>query len=279
MDGRSVLATLPRIAALAAAMVAFVVSGCATAPNSTDREAVAEFAKLNDPAEPTNRAIFEINRGLDRALLKPVAKAYRDHMPKFIRDRVDHALNNLRSPVIFLNDLLQGKIDRAIATVARFMVNSTWGLLGLNDIASDLGMEGHDEDFGQTLAVWGVPEGPYVMLPLFGPSNPRDTVGLVVDFLTDPFNIWAGNTDRSYAILGRAGGRAVDERAIHMEALDDIERTSLDYYAAIRSLYRQRRADQIQDGKASMNLPAPTLGRVPDDRGESDLAEEAAQTQ
>jgi phospholipid-binding lipoprotein MlaA len=264
---------------LATAIAVFVASGCATPPNSADREAMAEFEKLNDPAEPTNRTIFEINRGLDRAFLKPVATVYRDYMPKFIQDRINDALNNLRSPVIFLNDLLQGKVDRAIATVARFMVNSTWGLLGLNDIATDLGMEGHEEDFGQTLAVWGVPEGPYLMLPLFGPSNPRDTIGLVVDFLTDPFNLWASNTDRSYAVLGRTGGRAVDERAIHMEALDDLERTSLDYYAAIRSLYRQRRADQIQDGKASMNMPAPTLGWMPDDPSEPDLTEKAAQTQ
>ncbi|HEX9703185.1 MAG TPA: VacJ family lipoprotein [Rhodospirillales bacterium] len=276
MNGCPVLTRLRPARALLAAVFMVLLAGCATPPNASDREAVAEFENLNDPIEPTNRAIFEVNRGLDRAILKPVATIYRDQLPQFFQDRVNDVLNNLRSPLILLNDLLQGKIDRAIATFARFMVNTSWGLLGLNDIATAMGMEGHDEDFGQTLAVWGVSEGPYVMLPLFGPSNPRDTVGIVVDFLTDPFNLWANNTDRSFAILSRAGSRAVDARAIHMEALDDIEKNSLDYYAAIRSLYRQRRADEIRDGKSSANMPAPSLGQVPDG-GDSDL-EEAART-
>lgn len=241
----------------------FLTAGCATMPDPNDAEAVAEYAKINDPAEPTNRAIFEINRGLDGALLKPVAKFYRDVTPQFFQDRINDMLDNLRSPVIFINDLLQGELKRAMATAVRFMVNSTFGLLGLNDIATEMGLEGHDEDFGQTLAVWGVPEGPYVMLPLFGPSNPRDTIGIIVDFLADPFNIWAGNTDRDYAVLARSGTRAVDLRAIHMEALDSIEKTSLDFYASIRSLYRQRRADEIRNGKPSANFPAPGISQAP----------------
>ncbi len=251
-----------------AAALLLLAGGCATAPSPADREAVAEFAAVNDPAEPTNRAVFAVNQGLDSALLKPVATVYRDWVPKFFQDRMNDVLNNLRAPVIFVNDLLQGELDRAIATLARFVVNSTLGLAGLNDLATDIGMEGHDEDFGQTLAVWGVPEGPYVMLPIFGPSNPRDTVGLVVDFLIDPFNVWAGNTDREFAVLSRAGARGVDQRAIYMEALDEIERTSLDYYAAIRSLYRQRRAEEIRNGKSSGALPpAPGLSQLPADGG------------
>jgi len=254
---------LPSRAIVFVAALLILTGGCATAPSPADREAVAEFAAVNDPAEPTNRAVFAINRGLDAAILKPVATFYRDFIPKFFQDRMNDLLDNLRSPVIFANDLLQGEIDRAVATLARFVVNSTLGLAGVNDIATSMGMEGHDEDFGQTLAVWGVPEGPYVMLPLFGPSNPRDTVGLIVDFLIDPFNIWAGNTDRDYAILSRTGARGVDQRAIHMEALDDIERTSLDYYAAIRSLYRQRRAEEIRNGKLPATMPAPGLSQSP----------------
>jgi phospholipid-binding lipoprotein MlaA len=261
-----VISGRPRLPFPAAAIVAallLLTGGCATAPNPADKEAVAEFAAINDPAEPTNRAIFEINRGLDRAILKPLATLYRDYTPQFFQDRFNDVLNNLRSPVIFFNDVLQGELDRAIATVARFVVNSTIGVLGLNDIATDMGMESHDEDFGQTLAVWGVPDGAYVMLPLFGPSNPRDTVGIVVDFLIDPFNIWANNSNREFAIFSRTGARGVDQRAIHMEALDDIERTSLDYYASIRSLYRQRRADEIRNGQGSANMPAPGLSLAP----------------
>ena len=240
----------------------FLTGGCATMPDPSDPEALAEYNKVNDPAEPTNRAIFEVNRGLDTAILKPIAQLYRDATPQFFQDRINDALNNLRSPVIFFNDLLQGELDRAITTAVRFMINSTVGLLGLNDIATDLGIEGHDEDFGQTLAVWGLPEGPYVVLPLFGPSNPRDTIGIVVDFLVDPFNIWADNTDRNYTILARSGTRAVDLRATHMEALDSVEKTSLDFYASIRSLYRQRRANEIRNGQPSANMPAPGLSQA-----------------
>ena len=113
-----------------------------------------------------------------------------------------------------------------------------------------------------------MPEGPYVVLPLFGPSNPRDTIGIVVDFLIDPFNLWASNSNRDFAVFARTGSRAVDLRAIHMEALDSLEKTSLDYYATLSSLYCQRRADEISNGKGSANLPAPGLGQAPLDDGQ-----------
>ena len=247
--------------------VLFVVGGCALIPPASDPDALAEFHEINDPAEPANRTVFEINRGLDRAFLKPVAKFYRDATPQFFQDRINHALANLRAPLILINDLLQGELDRAIATLARFLVNSTWGLLGLNDIATDMGMEGHDEDFGQTLAVWGMADGPYLMLPLFGPSNPRDAIGLAVDFLINPFNLWAANTNREYAGFARTGAHAVDMRAVHMETLDDLEKSSLDFYASIRSLYRQRRANEISNGDPSANLPAPGLSQAPIGKG------------
>lgn len=246
-------------------LAAFLIltGGCATAPDPGDREAAAEFNKINDPGEPTNRTIFEINRGLDSGILKPLATLYRDFTPQFFQDRVNDVLDNLHAPVVFLNDVLQGEGERAMATLTRFLINSTVGLLGLVDVATEAGIEGHDEDFGQTLAVWGVPEGPYVMLPIFGPSNPRDTIGLIVDFLTDPFNIWAANTDREYAIFARAGARAIDTRAIYMDPMDDLEKSSLDFYATIRNLYRQRRADQIRNGESPTDLPAPGLSQSP----------------
>jgi phospholipid-binding lipoprotein MlaA len=241
----------------------FLAGGCAVAPPASDPEAVAEFQQLNDPAEPVMRVLFEFNRGLDRAFLKPVATMYRDATPQFFQDRIQHVLGNLRAPVIFLNDLLQGELDRAIATLVRFMINSTWGLMGLNDLATDMGIEGHDEDFGQTLAVWGLGEGPYLMLPVLGPSNPRDAIGLVVDFLINPFNLWAANTNRNYAVAARTGTEAVDLRAVHMDTLDDLEKSSLDFYASIRSLYRQRRSREISNGVPSANLPLPGFGQAP----------------
>ena len=256
--GRSVLRTFS---------VLFVslslVAGCATPPDPTDPEAVAEFKQVNDPAEPVNRAIFAFNRGVDTVVLKPASGMYNHLVPPILREGVHNALDNLRSPVIFFNDILQGEFERAGDTFMRFLINSTIGVLGLGDPATDMGIAGHDEDFGQTLATWGTGEGPYVMLPVFGPSNPRDAVGLAVDFLVDPFNWWAANTNREYATYARGGTRAVDQRARNTDALEDLERTSLDFYATVRSLYRQRRANAITNGGDNSNLPAPGLTDVP----------------
>ncbi len=248
---------LRRFGALALALS--LIAGCATAPDPGDTEAVAEYEEVNDPGEPTMRVIFEFNRGLDTAILKPAAEVLRETPAAFQRG-VHNFLNNLHSPVIFFNDLLQGEFERAGTTLARFLINSTVGILGFMDQAKEMGLEFHNEDFGQTLAVWNVPEGPYLMLPVFGPSNPRDTVGLVVDFLLDPFNWWASNTDNDWATWARAGVRGVDLRARHFDALEDLERSSLDFYAAIRSLYRQHRADEISNGESSSFMPAPRIG-------------------
>jgi phospholipid-binding lipoprotein MlaA len=246
----------------AMAVAVLLVAGCATAPDPADTEAVAEFQRVNDPAEPANRGVFAFNRALDQALLRPAAIVYKDYTPELFQMGVHNVLNNLRSPVIFFNDVLQGRIEHAVATWARFMINSTIGVLGLFDPATGMGIEFHNEDFGQTLAVWGVPEGPYLMLPVFGPSNPRDTVGLVVDILVDPLNWWAANTGNDWAPWARGGMRAIDTRARNFDAIEDLEKTSLDFYAAIRSLYRQRRADEISNGEGSANMPAPSLGET-----------------
>ena len=235
--------------------VAVGVAGCATPPKD-DPEALTEYQKLNDPIEPTNRAIFEFNLGLDRFLIKPVTGAYRAIAPQPVRDGVHNFLQNLRAPVIFANDLLQGEPGRAGKTLARFVVNTTLGVAGFGDPAQAMGIEEHDEDFGQTLAVWGVGEGPYVMLPLFGPSNPRDITGKVVDFFLDPINWWASNTENDWVPITRAVVSGIDARDQLWNVLDDLERTSIDFYAAIRSLYRQRRLDEIRNGVSG---PTPNL--------------------
>jgi len=238
--------------------VSLALAACATAPEN-DPEALAEYQKLNDPVEPTNRAIFEFNLGLDRIILKPVTGAYRAVFPRPVRDGVHNFLQNLRAPVIFANDLLQGEPGRAATTFGRFVVNTTLGVAGFGDPAEALGMAQHDEDFGQTLAVWGVGEGPYVMLPVFGPSNPREVTGRVVDFFIDPINWWAQSSDADWAEwvpIARAVITGIDTRDQLWDVLDDLERTSIDFYAAIRSLYRQRRMDEIRNGAGG---PAPTL--------------------
>ena len=238
------------------------LAGCAVPPAQGDREGWVEYHATNDPLEPTNRAILELNRGLDTTLLKPAATAYRDFVPVLGRSMIGNFLENLSAPLVALNDLAQGQIDRALTMLNRFWINTALGF-GFLDMAGAMGIEGHGEDFGQTLAVWGVPAGPYLMLPLFGPSNPRDAVGRVVDFLADPFNMWAANTEREHLRFARAGVQAVELRANSLELIDDLEKTSLDFYAAIRSLYRQRRAEQISNGKGGANLPAPGINSNP----------------
>ncbi len=232
-----------------------VLVGCATAPPDGDAEAQAAFDETNDPIEPVNRAIFSFNQFADGILIKPLALMYRDLTPPPVRRGVRNMLSNLRAPFTLANDLLQGKGGRALITGERFLINTTIGVGGLMDIASEWGIEGHREDFGQTLAEWGTGEGVYLMLPLLGPSNPRDTVGLVVDSFIDPLSYFVAT---EYAI-SRTVISGFDERELVLDQLDEIERASLDFYATLRSLYRQRRADEIRDGKAAEIVPIPSL--------------------
>lgn len=240
-------------------LASFLITACATAPNPNDPEAVAEYNEINDPLEPFNRAMFELNRGLDTLILRPAATLYRGLIPPPIRDLVSNFLNNLKTPVVLLNDILQGESDRAMNTLSRFAINTTVGVLGFGDPATDMGFPDHSEDFGQTLATWGVNDGPYLVLPIIGPSNPRDAVGKVVDVLTDPVWHYSQNVDKEYIPNQRMAAELVDFRARNMEAIDDMEKTSLDYYAAVRSLYRQVRADEIRNGASNKDgLPAMT---------------------
>lgn len=210
----------------------------------------------NDPFEGSNRFFFDVNQVLDDLLLRPVAVVYRAVLPDFAREGVRNFLNNLNSPVIFANDLLQGEGDRAGTTLVRFGINSTIGLAGLFDVAKELDHPYHDEDFGQTLAVWGVSDGPYFYFPVMGPSSARDFTGFVVDRGFDPLTYvnW-GDDDLEYVPIARTVLNVIDLRSRNIETLDDIERSSVDYYASIRSLYRQSRADAIRNGAPSQELP------------------------
>ncbi len=237
-----------------------MVTGCATPPPADDKEAVAEFEQVNDPLEPMNRVVFDFNQAIDKVLLKPLAQGYRATVPAFGRDRVRDVLNNLRSPIIFANDVLQGQPDRAMQTLMRFAFNSSFGIGGLFDVAAEGGLPYHDEDFGQTFAVWGVGEGPYVVLPILGPSNPRDTTGMAVEWLADPFDMWMDHEGQDWAIWTRAGVAGVDKRESLLDTLDEVERGSLDYYSAMRSLYRQRRDVEIKNGNDGKAGAKPTPG-------------------
>jgi phospholipid-binding lipoprotein MlaA len=239
------------------------LAGCATAPPQSDAEAYAEFRAINDPLEPLNRGVFEFNRGVDGLLLKPLAEFYRLLLPPPVQTGIHNVLKNLRAPVTFANDLLQFEFDRAATTAGRFAINSTLGLGGFIDWAEGWGLPYHDEDFGQTLAVWGAPEGPFLMLPLLGPSNPRDAAGVAVDStILDPLGfIGTFVFDESFTLrmisYTRLGLTAIDARARNYDAIADLERNSLDFYAALRSLYRQYRRSEIYQGNPP---PEPSAG-------------------
>ena len=238
-------------------LLSLFVSGCATPPNNAQPEA-AEAEDFNDPLEDTNRAIFDFNQMVDRHVLVPVAEAYRTVLPEPVRDSLRDFLRNLRAPLIFANNALQGDFEHAGQTFARFTLNSTLGVGGLIDVAGRWGqLPYHEQDLGVTFGVWGIPEGPYLVIPVLGPSDPRDLVGQTAEGFGDPFNkLVTGNPYTLYWIpFVRGGVSGIDQRSRYIETLSDIERTSLDYYATIRSLYRQRRAALVHGQRE--NLPPP----------------------
>ena len=198
----------------------------------------------NDPLQPFNRAMFGFNDVVDRALIRPLAVGYRAVLPEQIRDGVNNFFNNLRAPTTLINDILQGKPKRAQDTVNRFLVNSTIGLLGFVDVASRLGFPDHEEDYGQTLAVWGVPAGPYLVLPFLGPSTARDALGRVPEFyIADP--LW--EPDDTVVTVTRFALRAVDIRSRLLD-LDRIIQLQVDPYLFFRETYLQNRQRAITDG-------------------------------
>ena len=236
------------------ALSALALGACATPP--VEPAARAEFEKTNDPLEPLNREIFDVNLFIDRVALKPVAKGYVAVVPEAGRDAIRHFLDNLGEPLVFGNNILQGEFKRAHDTFARFLMNTTFGLGGVMDLASKAGLEKQTGDFGQTLYSWGVPDGPYLVLPLFGPSNPRDAVGMGVDGYADPWNRLASNYHYWYMGLVRGGVDGIDQRARNLDTFDELQRNAIDFYAELRSLWRQHRASQLRHGEPA---PVPDL--------------------
>jgi phospholipid-binding lipoprotein MlaA len=238
---------------------ALVLSGCASQPStqpSSQQQVTTYEEEFNDPFEDANRKIFAFNQFVDRNAIVPVAKAYRAALPDPVRDSLRDFLNNLREPLVFVNDTLQGQFQRAGETLGRFVINSTFGMGGVVDVAGRWGVPFHEADLGLTLGTWGVPEGPYLVVPILGPSTPRDLGGQVAEGFGDPWTIIVTGTPYTlyWIPFVRGGVAGIDTRSRYIETLADIERTSLDYYATIRSLYRQRRAALIRHEKEE-NLP------------------------
>ena len=209
--------------------------GCATTGESDPR----------DPLEPLNRAVYSFNDGVDRAIARPVATVYRDVVPEPLRNYVRNFFSNIGDLFIGLNNMLQGKPDEGFQDWARFAFNSVLGIFGINDVASDMGFEKHNEDFGQTLGRWGFSEGPYLVLPLLGSSDVRDGVGTALDLYYDPVTDFRPIRVRNSAVVLRF----VSLRADLLDASRLLEEAALDKYVFQRDAYLQRRRNLVYDGQ------------------------------
>ncbi len=259
---RGLVPSLTLLVVVAAPSLAFAQeeqSAPSEAPSAIAQEAQEA---PGDPWEGFNREMFAVHEAVDGAVIEPVARGYRAVTPRPLRQGVLNFLRNLRGPVIFANDVLQGEIGRAGTTAGRFAINTTIGVAGVFDPAASMGLERHDEDFGQTLAVWGVPEGPYVFVPLFGPTNVRDGAGRVVDVVFDPLS-WARGDDADIWRGARTVTAGVAAREQLIEAVDDIRDNSVDPYASVRTSYNLLRQSAVQNGRTDVQ-DLPEFDDIPD---------------
>ena len=232
--------------ALAALLcVALAAGGCSTTRAPSDSGGV--FSKLGqvDPLEPYNRAMFSFNDAVDKAVLKPVAKGYQKVVPETGRTMIGNFFANIGDLWVSLNNLLQGKFSDSVSDLGRVAVNSTAGIFGLFDVATDLGMEKHYTDLGLTLGHWGLESGPYLVLPLLGPSSLRDGVGVVVEYHYDPLQ----NVDSTGERNNLTALRLIDARAGFLASERVLEAAALDRYLFIRDSYLQRRRYLVKQGK------------------------------
>ena len=241
------------------ALLAGFLTACATAPDgsiqlasSHNGAAADEEESFNDPFELPNRFIFAFNVGLDQLVLQPAAVIYRDGWPDELKVPVENFITNLFMPLSFIHAMLQGNFERAEMAASRFISAIPTLLLANTDPDNAPVFE----DAGQTFGVWGAGGGPYIMLPVLGPSNVRDTTGTVVDFFIDPLALAFG----SNATIGRGVSSAVVQRSNNLEQVRDLQKNSVDYYAAVRSLYGQRREAEIRNGEIEPTGFAPTIG-------------------
>lgn len=222
---------------------------------------------VSDPWEGANRNLYAVHDAIDQAVLEPLARGYRAITPRIFRTGVSNVLRNLRAPVTFANDVLQGEAERAGVTAARFGLNTTLGLGGLMDPATDLGFELHDEDFGQTLGAWGVEAGPYVFVPLMGPTTVRDAAGRIVDIAFDPLS-WADVEDADTARSVRTVATAVSTRESLIESVDDLRENSFDPYVSIRTTYTLLRQSAVRNSEERVE-DLPDFNDMPDMPAES----------
>ncbi len=226
------------------ALTLALLSGCANTPSEP---VMAGDIQIHDPLENSNRTVFAFNNAVDKAVIHPVVKGYKKIVPEPARTGVDNVLRNLKSPVTFANQALQGDVKGAGTVLLRTVINTFVGLGGLFDVAGAEGLKYQPEDFGQTLATWGVGHGPYIVVPVIGPSSLRDYAGYAVDSYADPLRWYLFNTDHEEIYYGKIGADYLSLRASLIDVLEDLEKSSIDYYAATRSAYYQRREALVND--------------------------------
>jgi phospholipid-binding lipoprotein MlaA len=214
-------------------------AGCASSTN-------LEASQANDPLEPMNRFFFDVNQKLDRNAALPAASFYADNVPRGVRGNVHNFLLNLGGPVDVANDILIGEFGNAGEAGARFIINTTVGVVGVFDVATDWGFPEKSRDFGETLGVYGVPQGPYLVIPLRGPSSVRDFSGSYVDGYFSPLH-FLHYTGSTYVGVVHSTLGSVDTRSANIVTFQDIERASVDYYATMRDYYRQKREREVED--------------------------------
>jgi phospholipid-binding lipoprotein MlaA len=223
----------PALARAALAVAVALIAGCAAAPSR------------DDPLEPMNRALYEFHDTVDTAVVKPVAQAYIDVVPELIRTGVSNVFNNIEDLISAVNDLLQGKLDKLDNDLARVLLNTAFGVGGIFDLASMVGLERGNEDFGQTFGAWGLPQGPYLFVPFFGPTTVRDGSGTLVRIMVGPVG-YIGEVPLRNSLYGLG---AVDIRAQALSAGAIVDTAALDRYLFIRNAYLQRRRYLLYDGK------------------------------
>ena len=233
--------------------------------NTKDTIAYENGVNINDPMEEANRKVMAFNQGVDKALINPIVKGYRAVTPRPARSGIRNFLRNLHSPLTIANQLLQGDLSGTRDAILRATINTTIGVGGIFDVAGYEGIEYEQEDFGQTLAVWGVGHGPYLVLPFIGPSSVRDYSGYLTDSLADPVRWYLFNHDQEDLYTAKFGADYLDLRDSLMDTLDELEASSIDYYAAVRSTYYQHRQALIRDQNDNARSSIPAIPYYEDD--------------
>ncbi len=242
---------------LAFVAVAAIVCGCATPPLESDPEALAEYRANNDPLEPANRELYAVHDAIDTHVTAPIARGYRDVVPQAVRSHLAQLMDNIASPALLSNDMMQGKPRRAGDTLMRLLINTTIGVGGLFDPATHLGYPKHQSDFSITLALWGVEPGPYVVIPAIGLSEARSIAVYPSKILLSPPTFLPLSTSLQAANMGELATATVDERTGLLDAVDGVKHTAIDPYATFRSLFRQHHEAEIEATRADTGETVP----------------------